>query len=98
VAIGASPIFVRLSEVGPAATAFHRMLWALPLLWLWTKFDTGPHPRLSARQKLRLTVCGLLFVGDLVFWHLSILYPAGLPHRRRPSPSSLNPMSSNSER
>jgi drug/metabolite transporter (DMT)-like permease len=31
--IGCAPIFVRLSEVGPSATAFYRVLFALPLLW-----------------------------------------------------------------
>src|SRR4029077_1501531 len=39
IAIGASPIFVRLSELGPVATAFHRMLWALPPLYLWVRIE-----------------------------------------------------------
>jgi drug/metabolite transporter (DMT)-like permease len=32
--IGFAPILVRLSEVGPSATAFYRLFFALPLLWL----------------------------------------------------------------
>lgn len=39
IAVGLSPLFVRLSELGPVATAFHRVLWALPLLWLWMRVD-----------------------------------------------------------
>jgi drug/metabolite transporter (DMT)-like permease len=77
VAIGASPIFVRVSELGPIATAFHRMLWALPFLWLWARMAAGgtgsvrPANRRDARQ---LLVCGLLFSADLALWHLSIMY------------------------
>ena len=78
IAIGASPIFVRLSELGRTATAFHRMLWALPLLWLWARIDPGkssgsvlPDNRRDARQ---LFLCGLLFAADLACWHFSILY------------------------
>src|SRR5436190_24337129 len=74
-AIGASPIFVRLSELGPTATAFHRMLWALPLLWLWARFDGDPPARLlqpnSRRDGRLLLTCGLLFAADLACWHLS---------------------------
>jgi len=75
IAIGASPIFVRWSELGPIATAFHRMLWALPPLWLWMRLVEArqpPEPIVRA-DRLRLGLCGLLFVGDLCFWHWSIL-------------------------
>lgn len=41
--IGFAPIFVRLSEVGPIATAFYRLLLALPILWIWMRIDTGKH-------------------------------------------------------
>jgi hypothetical protein len=39
IAIGFSPIFVRLSELGPIATGFYRLLLALPLLWLWMHWE-----------------------------------------------------------
>src|ERR1700738_629245 len=42
IAIAFSPIFVRLSELGPIATGFHRLFLALPLLWLWMHWD-GRH-------------------------------------------------------
>ena len=32
--IALSPIFVRLSEAGPTATAFWRVALAVPVLWL----------------------------------------------------------------
>src|SRR5450631_2891287 len=39
IAIGFSPIFVRLSQLGPIATGFYRLLLALPLLWLWMRWE-----------------------------------------------------------
>jgi hypothetical protein len=36
VGIACAPIFVRLSELGPTATAFWRLALALPVVWLWT--------------------------------------------------------------
>ena len=37
-AIAFSPIFVRISEVGPTATGFYRTILAVPPLWLWWRF------------------------------------------------------------
>ncbi len=76
VAVGASPIFVRISELGPFATAFYRPLLALPVLWLWMRLGgrQGParEPR-TIREYLMLMGAGAFFAGDLAFWHLSIL-------------------------
>jgi drug/metabolite transporter (DMT)-like permease len=46
VAIGSSAIWVRLSEVGPVATAFWRTALAVPFLLLWVLVDlrSGPRP------------------------------------------------------
>jgi len=73
IAIGFSPIFVRLSELGPVATGFHRLLLALPLLWLWMRFEAraAPAARLAA---LPIGLAGVLFAGDILFWHWSITY------------------------
>ncbi|MCW0236577.1 MAG: DMT family transporter [Ferrovibrio sp.] len=79
-AIAFSPIFVRLSEVGPTATGFYRTILAVPPLWLVWRFrpaDAAPRasetswgiPPLGV-----LLIPGLLFAGDLFFWHLSIKY------------------------
>lgn len=74
VAIGSSAIWVRLSEVGPVATAFWRTALAVPLLALWVALErraaTASRPRASPRA---LALAGLYFAGDLSFWHVSIL-------------------------
>jgi len=77
IAMGASPIFVRLAEVGPFASAFWRVGLALPFFWLWWYFEQRNHksPKLeplSASMKIALWP-GVFFAGDLFFWHLSIM-------------------------
>jgi drug/metabolite transporter (DMT)-like permease len=75
IAIGFSPIFVRLSELGPIATGFHRLFLALPLLWLWMRWE-GRHaaPGTAKIRWLAMAVPGALFAGDIFFWHWSITY------------------------
>jgi drug/metabolite transporter (DMT)-like permease len=71
--IALSPIFVRVSEAGPTATAFWRVALALPVLWLlyWIK------PAMGARRHggkwLLLLAAGFAFAGDLGFWHASVM-------------------------
>ena len=78
VGIACAPIFVRLSEVGPTATAFWRLALALPFLWLWTVLGVRrgagvPARRLPVRRTLLgVTLAGLFFAGDLALWHWSI--------------------------
>ena len=69
-----SPVFMRLSELGPTATAFWRPTLALPALWLWRLSDRGRLRRypLSATAFRGLILAGLFFAGDLLFWHWSI--------------------------
>jgi drug/metabolite transporter (DMT)-like permease len=64
--IALSPIFVRLSEAGPTATAFWRVALALPVLWAFAfrKPMKGP--------KLLFLAAGVAFAGDLAFWHSSV--------------------------
>lgn len=76
VAIAFAPIFVRLSQVGPSATAFWRLALALPLLWLAMGY-AGPSAEPAQRPAspsdyLGLATAGLFFAGDLAFWHWSI--------------------------
>jgi drug/metabolite transporter (DMT)-like permease len=77
-AIAFAPIFVRLSQVGPTATAFWRLSLSLPVLWLLMKRD--PHSEVMASKLSknggyrRLVIAGIFFAGDLGFWHWSIRY------------------------
>ncbi|MEO8224020.1 MAG: DMT family transporter [Gammaproteobacteria bacterium] len=70
IAIGFAPIFVRLSEVGPNATAFWRLVLALPLLWLLCR-GTGV-AEVPAQNRGLLALAGFFFAMDLCFWHASI--------------------------
>ena len=76
VAVGFSAIFVRLSEVGPIATAFWRMALAFPAIWLWLRLErkrqTSPPRPTSRTDYLWLAGVGIFFTSDLVAWHLSI--------------------------
>ena len=80
IGISFSPILVRLSELGPTATAFHRVFLAAPLLWavlLWSD-RRAPAPPASARAWPRrreawlLIAAGVAFAGDLGIWHWSV--------------------------
>jgi drug/metabolite transporter (DMT)-like permease len=72
IAFGA--IFVRLSDVDPAAAAFYRCLYALPVLAPLAFFESrrrGARPR---RAHLLALGAGILFGIDLVLWCESISY------------------------
>ena len=81
--IAFAPIFVRLSELAPTATAFNRFALAVPVLWVWLaigdtvgRSDNRPkrrHPT-SAADYAILALAGLFFAGDMGFWHWSITY------------------------
>lgn len=77
VAIAFAPIFVRLSELEPSATAFWRVAFAAPALILWLTIEQrrlGPAARrpAGARDWWLLGLAGFTFAGDLAFWHWSI--------------------------
>jgi drug/metabolite transporter (DMT)-like permease len=76
VVIGLSPIFVRLSEVGPVSTAVWRVILALLPLLAWeaarkntAKADDRPR---SLRDAGWLAFPGVMLAGDLIAWHISI--------------------------
>ncbi|MSP97130.1 MAG: DMT family transporter [Betaproteobacteria bacterium] len=76
VCIALSPIFVRVSETGPTATAFWRVALALPLLWPLYAFlgrRIAPDSR-DASTRWLLGVAGIAFAGDLFFWHFSVKF------------------------
>ena len=71
-AMGASPIFVRLADVGPYASAFWRCALALPFLALWAMSEPRENRAIFPPDRA-VVLSGLFFAGDLFFWHLSIL-------------------------
>lgn len=70
-AIAFAPIFVRLSDTGPLASAFWRCALAVPVLWAWV-FAKGTKE--AAISRWALAGAGLFFACDLGVWHFSILY------------------------
>ncbi|MCC6535552.1 MAG: DMT family transporter [Burkholderiales bacterium] len=74
VAIGSSAIWVRLAETGPVATAFWRVLLAVPVLWVWAWSERdGTQPSATRANRKGLIAAGIFFAGDLAFWHISII-------------------------
>lgn len=72
--IALSPIWVRVSEVGPTASAFWRVTLAVPLLWFLFHFIPLSGQTIEKKQFKLLFATGFAFAGDLVFWHWSIQY------------------------
>ena len=72
--IALSPIFVRVSEAGPTATAFWRVALAVPVLWILYLLKSKPHTRRYSGKWPMLLAAGFAFAGDLGFWHLSIKF------------------------
>lgn len=69
VAIGFAPIFVRLTQTGPAAAGFWRLLLALPMLAPFAFRAEG-----GGRPSRIMLLAGLFFACDLGFWHYSIVF------------------------
>ncbi|MBN1991131.1 MAG: DMT family transporter [Anaerolineae bacterium] len=77
VATGFAPVFVRLSELGPSATAFWRVALAVPVFWLVLNVErqhtTPPGPHSRAIGYRWLAVAGLFYAFDLAVWHWSLI-------------------------
>ena len=79
VCIGFAPIFVRLSEVGPVATAVWRMTLSLPLIWFLAAMngrrergDADPESGGRGSSWWPMAVAGFFFAADLAVWHWSL--------------------------
>lgn len=72
--IALSPIWVRVSEVGPTASAFWRVTLAIPLLWGLFSLPKTNEIKIPKAQRPLLLATGIAFAGDLAFWHWSIQY------------------------
>ena len=71
--IALSPIWVRVSEIGPTASAFWRVALAVPLLWL-VHVSLPGKPSAARPSTTLLLAAGVAFAGDLAFWHWSIRF------------------------
>jgi drug/metabolite transporter (DMT)-like permease len=76
VATGFTPILIRMSDVGPVASAFWRFSLALPLLWLWLLVhERQRRTGIGMTSGTRLVWLAGLFLGaDLGVWHWSVYY------------------------
>ena len=78
VATASNPVFVRLTDVGLVASAFHRFFWAIPVFIVWSLISqAGKEIALQTsaftrRNVLLLILCGSFFAGDLLALHTSI--------------------------
>ena len=78
ITIAFAPILVRLSEVGPSATGFHRFLLAIPLYWAIAA--TLPRPAVAegserpgtVRDFVLIAMAGVYLAADVAVWHYSI--------------------------
>lgn len=72
-AIGFAPIFVRLTETGPAAAGFWRLLFALPWLMLLA-FRPGAAKGVQDMPWKWVGLAGVFFAADLLCWHYGVTW------------------------
>jgi drug/metabolite transporter (DMT)-like permease len=68
--LGLAPILVRLTETGPAAAGFWRLVFALPVLALLTTRPLGEGAGLPSKWML---LAGAFFALDMSFWHYGLV-------------------------
>ena len=72
--LGLAPILVRISETGPAAAGFWRLLFALPVLALLTARPSEAEARTGwGRPSKWMLLAGLFFALDMSFWHYGLV-------------------------
>lgn len=76
VAMGLSPVMVRLADVGPFTSAFWRVALALPVLWLWVRAGEAVRPARGRGSDWSrpVLIAGVVFALDLFFWHLALVH------------------------
>jgi drug/metabolite transporter (DMT)-like permease len=70
-ALALGPWLVRLTDTGPVAAGFWRMLLPLPL-FVWLGWRERHGNTLTRRAVLLLLVAGVFFAADLASWHIGI--------------------------
>lgn len=71
IALSIGAMLVRLADTGPTATAFWRLLIALPFIALLCWREGGARP--SRRAVWIAAAAGFFFALDLIAWHVGIL-------------------------
>jgi drug/metabolite transporter (DMT)-like permease len=71
--IALAPIMVKVSELGPQASAAWRLLLALPALAVWAALERRGSPTATQLNWPLLGLAGLWFGLDLVTWHAGIV-------------------------
>jgi drug/metabolite transporter (DMT)-like permease len=72
VALALGPWLVRLSDAGPVATGFWRLVLALPALALLAMMNCQKLTGLQRRTGLAVAGAGVFFALDLASWHIGI--------------------------
>ncbi len=77
VAIGTAPIFMRYAEVTPTSSAFWRLAFSIPLLFVWRyceiKKDGEKFLEIRNFKSLKpFIIVGFFFATDLTLWHWSV--------------------------
>lgn len=74
--VGISPILVRVTHTGPIVTAFYRLLFALPFLWVWMRIHQKKGSENIATPKkydyLLLILSGIFLGLELSLWYSSL--------------------------
>lgn len=70
-ALAVGPLFVRMADVPPIASAFWRMGLAAPLIAVMGLASHQPRP--TGRGWWLLALAGVLFAADIAAWHLGIV-------------------------
>jgi drug/metabolite transporter (DMT)-like permease len=70
--LGFAPIGLRLSELGPQATAFWRFVFALPLLAVLTARAPKAQRDAGLGRSRMLIAAGVCFAFDIALWHAAL--------------------------
>lgn len=77
--IAFSGVLYKFSETSPETASFYRCLWGLPILFAAAYIERGERGPMDRRSLGLAAFAGILFAGDLIFWHHTInLVGAGL--------------------
>lgn len=81
ISIAFSGVLYEFSNTSPETASFYRCLWGLPILLVaaYVEQGAGRRGRMDRRSIGIAVFAGVLFAGDLIFWHHTInLVGAGL--------------------